>query len=124
MSVHDITGKTRAQELIARGMTTDQVGREIGVSGRTVRRWREDPAFSAGISEARRAIVQEAAAAIGAAAKDAVTTLHQALGDDSPTIRIQAARTILTSLPGLLEHAELEERLAALEAATPVRGIA
>lgn len=117
MSVHDIAGKTRAQELIARGMTTDQVGREIGVSGRTVRRWREDPDFNTAVLACRRAIVQEAAAAIGSAAKDAVTTLHKALEDDSPAIRIQAARTILTSLPALLEHAELEERLAALEAA-------
>lgn len=121
MSVSEIGAKARAQQLLARGIGPEQVGREVNVSGRTVRRWREDAQFNAGVTEARRALVQEAAAAIGAAAKDAVVTLHQALKDGSPGIRIQAARTILTALPALVEHAELEERLATLEAAAEGR---
>jgi hypothetical protein len=116
MTVHDLDQKARAAVCLARGYTTDQAGKEAGVSGRTVRRWRDDPAFEAEVAAARRAILAEAVAALGAAARDAVAALHAALADESVTVRVRAASVLLSALPSISEHAELEARIAALEA--------
>ncbi|SBT91383.1 hypothetical protein GA0115233_103015 [Streptomyces sp. DI166] len=117
MTVSDLDAKTRVALALAQGATSDKAGEAAGVSGRTVRRWREDPAFEAQVQEARRAILAEAVAALGVAAKDAVATLHAALADDSANVRVRAASVLLSSLPSLTEHLELSERIAALEAA-------
>ncbi|MFJ4623068.1 hypothetical protein [Streptomyces sp. NPDC088812] len=117
MAVSDLDAKTGVALLLAQGHTTDKAGEAAGVSGRTVRRWREDPVFEAQIQDARRAILSEAVAALGAAARDAVDTLRAALTEDSPSIRVRAALGIISALPGLSEHAELNDRLARLEAA-------
>lgn len=109
--------KPQAVLLLARGYSGDRVGRELGVNGRTVRRWREDPVFEAEVGEARRAILTEAVAALGAAARDAVEALHAALREDNPSIRVRAAAALLAALPAITAHVAFEERLAALEAA-------
>ncbi|MFJ4672999.1 helix-turn-helix domain-containing protein [Kitasatospora purpeofusca] len=121
MSVYGLQTRTDVALLIARGTSVDQASKETGVSGRTIRRWREEPDFENEIQAARRAILTEAVAALGAAARDAVTTLHAALKDPSPGIRVRAASVLLSSLPAISEHAELNERLAALEAAAEDR---
>lgn len=117
MSISDLDQKAKAAILLARGTTTDKVGEAIGVSGRTVRRWRDDPAFEADVATARQAVLGEAVAALGAAARDAVAVLHGALTDESANIRIRAASVIVGALPSFSEHAELNARIAALEAA-------
>ncbi|MEU6244830.1 helix-turn-helix domain-containing protein [Streptomyces sp. NPDC047024] len=117
MSVTDLDSKARVALLVAQGVSSDKAGAAAGVSGRTVRRWREDPDFEAQVQQARGAILAEAVAALGAAARDAVDTLHAALTDESPGIRVRAALGIIGALPSLAEHAELNERLARLEAA-------
>lgn len=122
MSVSDLDAKSRAALLLAQGTSCDKAGEAVGVTGRTVRRWREDPAFEAQIQEARRAILAEAVAALGAAAREAVDTLRAALGEESPSIRVRAAVAIIGALPGLSEHAELNDRLARLEAALDPEG--
>lgn len=116
MAVSDLDAKTRAAVLLARGTTTDVAGEAVGVSGRTIRRWREDPDFEADVQAARRALLAEAVAALGAAARDAVSTLHAALKDESPNVRVRAASVLLSALPSITEHADLEQRIAALEA--------
>ncbi|MFE9391188.1 helix-turn-helix domain-containing protein [Streptomyces sp. NPDC006784] len=117
MSVTDLGAKTQAALLLARGATTDKAGEAVGVSGRTVRRWREDPDFEAEVQQARRAVLNEAVAALGAAARDAVATLHAALDEDNASVRVRAASVLLSSLPAFAEHADFADRLAALEAA-------
>lgn len=116
MSADDLDAKARAVLLLARGQSSDSVGQEIGVTGRTVRRWRDDPEFETEVQAARREVLAEAVAALGAAARDAVTTLHSALGEDSPNVRVRAASVLLGALPAISEHLALEERVAALEA--------
>lgn len=115
MTVSDLDAKDQAALLLARGMTTDKAGEALGVSGRTIRRWREDPAFEAGIQSARRALLTEAVAALGAAARDAIAALHAALTDDSAGVRVRAASVLLGALPNFSEHVDLEQRIAALE---------
>lgn len=117
MTISDLDQKTRAVLLLARGVSTDKAGQEIGVSGRTVRRWREDPEFEAQVQDAARELLGEAVAALGAAARDAVEALHAALTDENPTIRVRAASVLLSALPAVSEYAALEQRIAALEAA-------
>ncbi|MFF8954091.1 hypothetical protein ACF09I_35640 [Streptomyces sp. NPDC014940] len=117
MSAIDLDAKNRAALLLARGLSSDKAGEDVGVSGRTVRRWREEPGFEAQVQEARRAILAEAVAALGAAARDAVATLHAALSEDSAAVRVRAAAVLLSALPSLAEFAELSDRMAALEAA-------
>ncbi|MFB6889424.1 helix-turn-helix domain-containing protein [Kitasatospora sp. NPDC056327] len=121
MAVYGLQTRNDVALLIARGTSVDQAARDTGVSARTIRRWREEPDFENEIQTARRAILAEAVAALGAAVRDAVTALHQALKDPSPGIRVRAASVLLSSLPAISEHAELNERLAALEAAAEDR---
>ncbi|MDX2708096.1 hypothetical protein PV350_35415 [Streptomyces sp. PA03-6a] len=117
MTVSDLDAKAQATILLARGVATDKVGETVGVSGRTIRRWREDPTFEAEVTAARKELLSEARAALGGAARDAITTLHEALQDPNPAHRIRAASTLLGALPAISEHFDLEERLATLEAA-------
>jgi HEAT repeat protein len=116
VSISDLDAKSQVALALAQGATSDKAGEVAGVSGRTVRRWREDPSFEAQIQEARRVILSEAVAALGAAAREAVDTLRAALSEESPSIRVRAAVAIIGALPGLAEHAELNDRLARLEA--------
>ncbi|MFE5872127.1 helix-turn-helix domain-containing protein [Streptomyces roseifaciens] len=124
MTVHDLDQRSRAVLCLARGMTTDKTGEQVGASGRTIRRWREDPAFEADVRAARRALLNEAVAALGAAARDAVDALHDALADPSAGIRVRAASVLLGALPSISEHADLEQRITDLEAAVELRGAA
>jgi hypothetical protein len=124
MSVTALEAKNQAAVLIARGSTSEQAGKAVGVNGRTVRRWRLDPTFEQSVQTARRELLVESVAALGAAARDAIAALHAALGDKSPAIRVRAASVLLGALPVLSEHAELAERLTALEAAASGRGAA
>lgn len=117
MSVHDLDQKAQAALLLARGTTTDKTGETVGVSGRTVRRWLEDPGFRTDVEAARSALLEEAVRALAGAARDAVTALHSALTDESSSIRVQAAKALLNSLPALTEHFDLERRIDAIEQA-------
>ncbi|MEV0492368.1 MULTISPECIES: hypothetical protein [Streptomyces] len=117
MSKTDPEKKEEAVPLLARGMPSEQVGERIGVTGRTVRRWTEDPAFTADVTAARAALLGESVAALGAATRDAVAVLHSALTDDSVALRIRAASILISALPSFAEHAELNARITALEAA-------
>lgn len=116
----EIDVKAQAVILLARGTNSDKVGETVGVSGRTIRRWAEQPDFRTEVDAARRALLDEAVKALAAASRDAIATLHAALTDDSPNVRVRAASVLLGSLPSLTEHLELSERISALESALDV----
>lgn len=115
--------KSRAALLLARGMPTDRVGRDVGVTGRTVRRWQIDPQFAEQVAEFRRAALSETVRSLETVARTAVSVLGRAMTDeDVPvSVRVRAALGVLAALPTISTHAELEERLAALEAAADAR---
>lgn len=110
------TDKAAAAALLARGWATDAVGKEIGVPGRTVRHWREDPGFRADIETARRALLEEAVAVLTTAVRKAADVTLVLLDDPSPAIRVRAVSEVFRALPLLAEHADLSARLEALEA--------
>ncbi|WP_435601266.1 hypothetical protein [Streptomyces sp. C10-9-1] len=124
MTRTDLDAKAQAIVLLARGTNSDKVGETVGVSGRTIRRWAEAPDFKTEVETARRALLDEAVKALSAAAREAVDVLHQALGDESPSIRLRAAVALLGALPSISEHVALEERLTALESAVAERSVA
>jgi hypothetical protein len=66
-------------------------------------------------------LLGEARAALGAAARDAIKTLHEALKDENGALRIRAASVLVSALPAVSEQLELEERLSVLEAALEER---
>ena len=122
MAVDDLHAREQAVIHLARGLRTDDVGELIGMSGRSVRRWLEDPDYAASVTAARRALLAEAVAALGVVVRDSVAVLGDALKDASPAIRVRAALGALSALPSLSEHAEFAERIAALERAVADRG--
>lgn len=116
MTENGNTDRSSAAVLLARGLSAEAAGVELGIHGRRIRRWREDPQFEAEVQHARRVLLDEAVAALTPAVRDAVSVLHAALGDRSAAIRIRAASELIRALPLLAEHAALESRIAALEA--------
>jgi hypothetical protein len=71
MTISDLDAKSRATILLASGSSTDKTGEALGISGRTIRRWREDPAFEAEVTAARRELLAEARSALEAALTEA-----------------------------------------------------
>ncbi|WP_328933256.1 MULTISPECIES: hypothetical protein [unclassified Streptomyces] len=123
MATKTMHRRDEAVLLLARGFSSDEAGRQIGVNGSTVRRWRADLEFELQIQETRRAALGEAVAALEAAAREAVDVLTRTMKDPEvpATVRVRAALGILSALPGFATHAELEQRIAALEIATEGR---
>lgn len=103
---------------LAQGHSTDAAGRAGGVSGRTVRRWLADDAdFRAKVGALRRELLDQTVGGLADAAVEAVATLRAMLEADSEAVRVRAARAILTAVITVRESVDIEERLAALEAA-------
>ncbi|URN12500.1 hypothetical protein LUW77_14975 [Streptomyces radiopugnans] len=110
--------RTAAVLALARGDDSEQVGREAGVSGRTVRRWlADDPTFALDVRDARTELLSLAVGRLAAASTKAVDTLVDALDNERGQARVQAARVLLDACLALRESLDLEQRLAALEAA-------
>ena len=101
---------------LARGKTRAQAAEASGLSERTVYARLRDPVFVARVVELRHAFVDEAVAKLSSAAGQAADTLLELLNRaQPPTVRLGAARAILSDLIGLELHAELEGRIAELE---------
>lgn len=62
----DVPPRMRAAVLLAMGRSTEEIGPEIGVSGRTVRRWRARPEMRADIRRVRLRLLDGAAASVRA----------------------------------------------------------
>ncbi|WP_329103213.1 helix-turn-helix domain-containing protein [Streptomyces sp. NBC_01439] len=125
MPANDLTAsrKERAAVLLARGLNAEHVAREVQVTGRTVRRWLENPEYAERVRELRRTSLGETLRVLETISRNAVGVLGGIMTNsaESSTVRVRAAIGVLTLLPRLAEHVELEERVALLEAATSCR---
>jgi hypothetical protein len=102
---------------LACGATVENAARAAGVSPRTAHRRLADPAFRQRLHQVRGAMVERTAGMLTAAAGEAVKTLLALQQETTPAaVRLGAARAILELGTKLREAAELEARLAALEA--------
>lgn len=60
----DMPPRVRAAVLLAMGRPTEEIGPEIGVSGRTVRRWRARPEFRSDVQRVRLRLLDGAVSAL------------------------------------------------------------
>ncbi|MGW4541603.1 helix-turn-helix domain-containing protein [Streptomyces chartreusis] len=60
----DLPPRVRAAVLLAMGRPTEEIGPEVGVSGRTVRRWRARPEFRADVVRVRRRLLDGAVSSL------------------------------------------------------------
>ncbi|MEU0428514.1 helix-turn-helix domain-containing protein [Streptomyces canus] len=64
----ELPPRMRAAVLLAMGRPTEEIGPEIGVSGRTVRRWRARPEMRADIRRVRLRLLDSAVGSVRAGA--------------------------------------------------------
>ncbi len=110
-------------DALAKGLGTDRAAAVSGYSPATVKRRRQDEAFMSTVRERRAELLGETAAKLNAAGASAVVTLMKLLGDDQPArVRLGAAKAVLASALDYRMAAELDARLAAVEAALDPSG--
>lgn len=109
---------------LACGATVEAAGRQCDLTERTVYRRLREPAFKARLQELRADMVRRSAGMLTAAAGEAVRTLLSLQKDSAPpAVRLGAARAVLELGIKVRELADLEVRIAALEAqAGPTEG--
>jgi hypothetical protein len=112
-----VKGRTAAVLALAQGEPTSVAAAAAGVSKRTVERWCNDSEFAFEVRDTRTELLNTAVGQLAAGAAEAVTALRAALVDDDGRNRVQAARTLLDAVLSLRESLDLEQRLAAIEAA-------
>jgi hypothetical protein len=101
---------------LARGKTRLQAAEASGLSERTIYSRLQDPVFVDRVLRLRSGFVDSAVAILSSSAVQAAETLVALLGKDHPpTVRLGAARAILSDLIDLSLHAGIEERIAELE---------
>jgi hypothetical protein len=104
--------------LLACGATVDAAARSLGLSERTLYRRLRDPAFCQRLQQARADLVQRTAGMLTAAGAESVRTLVALQKEANPAAtRLGAARAVIQLGMKVREVAELEQRIAALEAA-------
>jgi transposase-like protein len=101
---------------LACGATVEAAARQCGLTDRTIYRRLSEPAFKDRLQALRTDMVARAAGMLTAAAGEAVRTLLQLEKDAPATVRLGAARAVLELGMKLREAADLEARMAALEA--------
>jgi hypothetical protein len=106
---------------IAAGQTIAAAAAAAGVSERTAARRPTDPEFKQHVAELRAGMVQLALGRLSDGMAGAASTLRELLSDPSGTVRLGAARSLLELSTKLRESVDLENRLAALEAALEQR---
>ena len=114
------TGRKQADEMLltalACGATVDNAAAKCGLSPGIVARRLKDPKFAKRLQNVRSGMVQRTAAMLTAAATEAVRTLLELQGPNSPpAVRLNACRAIIELGSKLRETAELQERIAAVE---------
>jgi hypothetical protein len=102
---------------LASGATVEAAAKQAGVSEGTVYRRLREPGFKAEIDQARADLIERAVSVLAGISSAAVVTLGQLLKSNRDSVRLGAARTVLEMTIKLRDHAELEQRLAAMEAA-------
>lgn len=102
---------------LSKGLNVRTAAQQAGLSERSVYRRLRTPAFREALSAARREALDAATAALSNASGSAATALIGLLRDGTPpSVKLQAARSILELGGKLREEVEVEARLTALEA--------
>ena len=101
---------------MAKGRTLADAAKSLGIAERTARRWYAEPAFRPRVDDLRRRLIDDAIGKLAEAASEAVSTLVALLKPGNPpTVRLGASRGVLSALIDIQSHADLSDRIAALE---------
>jgi hypothetical protein len=98
--------------------TARATAKQADVCEKTVYRYLEDPAFKQALRARQDQVIAAAVAALSGLAGDAIDTLRGTLANKETTagVRVRAALGILDHVQRLTTFADLEQRLAELEA--------
>lgn len=116
--------QTSAIEALLTEPTQEKAAARVGVATITVRRWLSEPVFKQALDDARRALHDAVILRLQSLGQTAAETLEDVMRNaiNFPSSRVSAAKHVL-DLTGLVQQQnELEERLAALEAAAKATG--
>jgi hypothetical protein len=105
----------RLAAALALGHPIASAAKLAGVSERTAFRRLQDASFRSKIEGLKAESFEHAATLLVSVSTAAVTTLHALLSSPTDSVRLGAARAIITASLQLREATSLEERLAALE---------
>ena len=109
--------QAQAAAAIASGATSSEAAEAVGVTSRSVKRWRAEPVFRAEISRLTTEGLARAVRVLATGAAEAAELLCAVAAGKvrADQGRINAARLVLTLAPGMFDAVELGERVAALE---------
>ena len=99
--------------------TTEEAGRAVGISAKTLLRWQKEPEFNRAFLAAQRAAFGQAIGRLHHLSSAAVTTLGKVMLEPGtpPATRVRAADSILDHTIKAIEIEGLEARLTELERA-------
>ncbi len=114
-----LTGKQRAAiDALLTGCTVTEAAGRAGVSRKTLQRWMQEEGFRAALDGATAEALQELSRLLLTLTRDAAQAMRDALAGEQPiAVRLRAADALIGRLLTVRELVDLEERVAALEAA-------
>jgi DNA-binding transcriptional MerR regulator len=114
--------QTTAILKLLRGHSRGAIAKDLGINERTVRRWLQQPAFSAELRRQRQAVFNSAIARMHGSLELSVSVLQNAIaGQAVSTEQAAAVRTLLGAVQRFQENSGIEERVSALEEAQQER---
>lgn len=100
---------------IARGETVDGLTQRLGISKRTLRRWKVRDDFRTRVNQIRREMLATAAGRTSAFAAEAAMSLGKLLKSGNEGIVLGSARALLTLAGGLFKDVELANAIEELK---------
>jgi transposase-like protein len=117
----ELTGKQlQAALLLAKGATIVNAAKDLGISEKTLDRWKKLPTFKTALRQAEDELYSDVLARLKREASGAIDTLVACTkeGAAAPYVRVQAASKILDASLQAAKVRELEALLADLEERT------
>ncbi len=116
-NVHLPARQLKAVEKLAAGRRVGAVANSLGISPKTLLRWRSRPEFVASLASARNEAFAETVAALRLSAGRAASVCNAIMRSSVSTNaeRLAAARCVLSVVLKASETVDTEQRLAALE---------
>jgi hypothetical protein len=110
--------QTRAISALLTAKDVGTAAREAGIGERTLYTWLDEPAFREELKLAERQAIEAVTRRLAGIATHALTVITNIMADETTpaSVRLRAATTILDQMLKIRELADLEERIAALEA--------
>jgi hypothetical protein len=100
---------------VARGLSLAAAAREAAVAESTARRWAAEPGFPRRVTRIRQEILSQSVGILALAMTRAAVKLGRLIDDPDSEVSLKACRAVNADFLALHAHADLAERLDALE---------